>query len=374
VIVPTQNDPSGGQSAAELADSSILRRCSRRTLEWVLRTAERRVFATGSTIFNTGDSSDEFFIVATGAIGVCRGAPGQDRALEIAEVGPGEVFGEFALLGADHRLHTAHALTDSAVFTISPALLRVEPDGDAIKADLKQALSASVTGYLEIYAHQYSKFVKESEADRESHRQYAYFLSFLIVIFAVGQIFGYLFLDKIIKINVFSIWEYMGALTIPAICLVVGLKIPLADVGLTRHGLGKSLKEGAVASVIVVAFTAALFAANAWLDFLPYSRIHWEDMKPQYGLSALLQEFLARGVLQGSFRRYLDDRRGLVSVLLASVVFSLFHTQFGLIAVGLVFVSSLAFGAFYLRHQNIAGVTLFHTAVGYCGAVLGVFG
>lgn len=50
----------------------------------------------------------------------------------------------------------------------------------------------------------------------------------------------------------------------------------------------------------------------------------------------------------------------------------MFYIHFVLMAVVLTILTSGVFGMFYLRHQNIVGVTLLHFTVGACAFSIGI--
>jgi CRP-like cAMP-binding protein len=73
---------------------------------------ETRRFKAGDVIFNEGDKGSEFFVIRSGRTSVRRG----DRILE--ELGPGEVFGEMALIDNEPRSATVVAETDCVVVPV----------------------------------------------------------------------------------------------------------------------------------------------------------------------------------------------------------------------------------------------------------------
>jgi membrane protease YdiL (CAAX protease family) len=143
------------------------------------------------------------------------------------------------------------------------------------------------------------------------------------------------------------------------------MKIPLESLGLTRRGIKKSLIEGSLFSVVamVLAFGFAAVMNGLGIKLGTPVPPEWGGTSA-YLVHSILQELIARGLLQSSFQRFLDDRKGLQSVVLASVLFGVFHIHFGLMAVVTTILSGLVFGLVYLRHRNIAGVSLLHFFVG----------
>lgn len=67
-------------------------------------------FAAGETIFQQGDAGDFLYIITRGEVAVIREEPEQGPKM-IAKLGPGEYFGEMALLSNAPRTATVRTLT-----------------------------------------------------------------------------------------------------------------------------------------------------------------------------------------------------------------------------------------------------------------------
>ena len=88
-------------------------RCSEQQLEHLASSSEERDVATGDTVVREGDAGEEFFVIADGAAKVTRG--GRD----VAELGPGDYFGELALLDPSPRDATVTATAPSNLVVLS---------------------------------------------------------------------------------------------------------------------------------------------------------------------------------------------------------------------------------------------------------------
>jgi membrane protease YdiL (CAAX protease family) len=83
-----------------------------------------------------------------------------------------------------------------------------------------------------------------------------------------------------------------------------------------------------------------------------------------YAPHSFVQEVLTRGVLQSSLQRLLNDDGGIRSLMIASLIFGLFHSYIGLPAVAVTTLAGLLFGWLYMRHRNLIGATLVHIVGG----------
>jgi NADH dehydrogenase len=71
----------------------------------------------GETIFNEGDAGDSLFMVLSGRVEILKRFGPQARV--VRTLGPGEYFGEMALLGRHPRSATARALTALDLLVLS---------------------------------------------------------------------------------------------------------------------------------------------------------------------------------------------------------------------------------------------------------------
>jgi len=86
-------------------------------LERFSRVAVPRSFPAGTRVFHEGDRSDACYIVREGSFRVTR-EHSDGRAITLATLGPGEVFGELAMLDGDLRSASAESLTDGELLAL----------------------------------------------------------------------------------------------------------------------------------------------------------------------------------------------------------------------------------------------------------------
>jgi CRP/FNR family transcriptional regulator len=86
-------------------------------LERFSRVAVPRSFPAGTRVFHEGDSSDACYIVSDGSFRVTR-EHSDGRAITLATLGPGEIFGELAMLDGDKRSASAESITDGTLLAL----------------------------------------------------------------------------------------------------------------------------------------------------------------------------------------------------------------------------------------------------------------
>jgi CRP/FNR family cyclic AMP-dependent transcriptional regulator len=92
-------------------------------LERFSHVAVPRSFPAGTRVFHEGDSSDACYIVSEGSFRVTR-EHSDGRAITLATLGPGEIFGELAMLDGDKRSASAESITDGTLLALPASDVR----------------------------------------------------------------------------------------------------------------------------------------------------------------------------------------------------------------------------------------------------------
>ena len=108
---------------------------------------ELRQVAAGAIVVRQGESASEFFIIRTGRVNVIDEAPGGEEEV-LRTMGPGEAFGELALLQGTPRTATVRAEEDTELFTIDKGSF------DRLLADSVTApeLAPSVSALMSVWS------------------------------------------------------------------------------------------------------------------------------------------------------------------------------------------------------------------------------
>jgi len=110
---------------------SLFSELSPEELERIARVAVPRSYAAGSIILREGDPGDTCYILRSGTARVVR-QHADGRAITLTNLGPGEIFGELAMLDGEVRSATVEAVDDVRAIAILAGdlkrLLSVHPE------------------------------------------------------------------------------------------------------------------------------------------------------------------------------------------------------------------------------------------------------
>ncbi len=338
------------------------------TIEAGRKAMRVRTIAAGTPIMAEGDRTNSLYLIESGSVAVFRPILDGTGERVLATLTPGMTLGEMALLDGQPRSASARAETDCRLAEIDPADILALPNGHRILADIRSSLAIAVTDRMRKQTDQYIAATEREMAAIKERQHFGQFFIYALGLMTIGMLVNDILAKNILKIDVFTptfAWVYLLIILAPTSVAVWKMKIPLKDMGLTTEGMKKSVVEGCLFSVALMAIA---FGA-AWV--LRVTGLHSGTPVPAewgpttgYFFHSVLQELVARGLLQSSFQRFLGDKTGLRSVVLASTLFGVFHIHFGFMAVMVTILSGLLFGAVYLRHRNLAGVTILHFFAG----------
>jgi len=94
----------------------LFRHLNRDELQTLRQIAQERKFAAGQEIFRKDAPSDGVYFVKSGLVEI---SAGQDGRHIFSQLGPGEIFGEMAVIEHRPRSATASAAQDSEVYFLS---------------------------------------------------------------------------------------------------------------------------------------------------------------------------------------------------------------------------------------------------------------
>lgn len=133
--------PSGAETAELLGRVQLFSDLSEQELERLAEVAVPRSYQAGEVIFRAGDSGDTCYVVRSGAVKVTRRHT-DGRTITLAELRPGQIFGELAMFSGETRSATVEALQDStAVALLSGDVRRTLADHPEIAVKMLAGLA-----------------------------------------------------------------------------------------------------------------------------------------------------------------------------------------------------------------------------------------
>src|SRR5687767_10663223 len=132
---------SAGDPVELLSRVSLFSELSREELDRISRVAIPRSFPAGVRVFHEGDRSDACYVVRDGDLRVTR-EHSDGRAIALATLGPGDFFGELAMLDGGSRSASVETLSETELLALPAVDMRrvIAAHGD-IAAKLIVALT-----------------------------------------------------------------------------------------------------------------------------------------------------------------------------------------------------------------------------------------
>jgi CRP-like cAMP-binding protein len=121
---------------ARLKDVPIFSGISKRDLAGVAQQADEIDVPAGKVLAQEGDIGQEFFVIDSGSAEVTRGGE------HVADLGPGDFFGEMALLEADRRTATVTATAPMELIVMTRSSFRqLDRTMPAVHATVAEAIA-----------------------------------------------------------------------------------------------------------------------------------------------------------------------------------------------------------------------------------------
>ena len=122
---------------AKLRDVPIFSKLSKRELATVAQQTDEIDVEAGTVLAREGDFGHEFFVIIDGTAEVLKG----DEA--IAELGPGEFFGEMALIDEERRTATVKAISSMNLLVMNRNSFRtIDRSNPQVHATVIEAINA----------------------------------------------------------------------------------------------------------------------------------------------------------------------------------------------------------------------------------------
>lgn len=359
-----------------LSNHPVIQGLDKEQLQTVICLMVLKDFHSGATIIGEGEMSDELYIIYNGKVKVNKFDEQHKNQLEIVELNKGDIFGDMSFMDGEPRSSSVIALEDTRVLLLRKQDLIALPENSA------NILSKILANLVKINVHRlrssnqnYIASMIQAMKQLELRNQFGKLFVVIVGCLAIGSIHDVLVASKIIpEHSVINMWLFLLAVVAPTVFFLKKYHYSLKDYGLTTHNWQKALKEGFTIGIITAVIYFIVMVSYRYLMGIPqvFSDEIFTLGELTYIPHAFLQEFLMRGIVQTLLQNFLDDKKGFISIILSSILFSQSHLYGDPILFVLTFVLSISLGYIYLRHKNIIGVGIIHSILGFTTMGLGL--
>ena len=334
------------------------------------------------------DASIELYLVLTGKLNVIKEADKQNEAVAwgvnnefvIARLTGGDVIGELSFIKGGPRSASIKSTSKSLLLSLSPRdLKRLEDEFPKVSSYLMKNMLGYVaqrlkqTSLNEVNALKIE--LRNSIINSKANIFFSYIIGLLCVYNLAIQLITTLSMDvnrtSFISAGIIIIFSTVLAL------MIWQSKLPTKMFGLTTKNWVIAVKESLFWSAVIIGVLITI----KWglIHYVPkYSHLTLFTFEPGhekyhvfnfilYGLHSPIQEFIARGVLQGSLQHFFRGKNVTIrAIIISNALFSATHVHLlgGLLGV-IVFVPGLFWGWLYSRHENLIGVSISHILIGW---------
>ena len=102
-----------------LLSSSLFLRIPPSNIQAIFLRMQRQSYRAGELVIKQGDEGDYFYAIVAGRVAVTRETPLNDQGIKLAELGPGDSFGEESLIAEAKRNATVRMLTDGTLVRLT---------------------------------------------------------------------------------------------------------------------------------------------------------------------------------------------------------------------------------------------------------------
>ena len=333
-------------------------------------------------------ASTDLYLILSGDLNVMKRAGHNDDHIvsgEIAEqftiatLTAGDAIGELSFIKGKPRSASIRSQTASVLLGLNPN------DLSNLEAQFPKTSNQMMKNMLGYVADRLSKTsdneVKVLKAELQNSiltSKANLFFSYVIGLLCIYNLTIHTITNLSMDVNRASVISAMIIVVFGGVLFLMirQSKLPLPIFGLTTKNWKPAVKESLLWTVVLIA--VLIFVKWVLIRYVPkYQHLSLFDFDLRskslafsfllYGLHSPIQEFVARGVLQGSLQHFFIGKNvTLRAIIVSNALFSATHVHLlnGLLGV-IVFVPGLFWGWLYSRHPNLIGVSLSHIMIGW---------
>jgi len=329
-----------------------------------------------------GEKPDQIFLILEGQVEIVKnGSPDPAGPQRVAILEKGSSVGEMALLDYQPRSASVRTLAPSRFYVLSLARLKELNESHkniyrVIVENIEKEICQRLRYTTEVTVVSLQETLKQS---RIRELMGHFLINVFIILCFYALVLGCTVkLVSEINVSILISAALLVSIVVPAILIVIKRgRRSLDFYGLTATNWRSAIREAMTWTLPILALAVAV-KRIAILDpaFSHLSVFSGRlSQNPTYGpyllqlgvyvVLAPVQEFLVRGVLQGSLQEFLTGRYVIwKSILISNLLFSTLHLHLSVSFALMAFLPGLFWGWLYSRHRTLIGVTISHILIG----------
>jgi CRP-like cAMP-binding protein/membrane protease YdiL (CAAX protease family) len=342
------------------------------------------------TFIKEGDDTHDLYLVLSGSLEVIKKAEDNgdtdviaqiDNRFTIASLGAGDTIGELSFIKETPRSASVKSVTASMLLGLNPRELAKLEEKHPREASMfmKNVLAYVGNRLIQTSANQVQALKIELRNSALNSKANLFF-SYVIGLMCVYNLAINLITNLSSDVTRASI---ISALIIVIFCVVLiqmirQNQLPIRIFGVTTRNWKPAIAESMIWTIgIITVMIGIKWLLITQVDRYKHLPLFDFDLSSQqgylglslllYGLHSPLQEFIARGVLQGSLQHFFTGNNiTLRAIVVSNALFSATHVHLlgGLLGL-IVFIPGLFWGWLYSRHENLIGVSISHMLIGW---------
>lgn len=332
-------------------------------------------YAKGELVLNIDHEYESLKILYYGNVDVVLKDPESAQDYVVASLDPGAYFGEkgFMEMGAP----SANIIASENVMVL--AISRTDAMKWDIYHNIVKGIASVQSERLRIANSKQVEALQKAVERQSEQNSFGRFYIATIMLFAVSS-FVPDYSNESPTFQLMIRWVFLVLILIPAIYAVRHQNVPISVFGITTVRWRKALGESVLVAIAILPLLMLfkIFGAPAdeplitWGTIGNYSRGQLAFYLVTYIPHSAIQEFIARGVGQGSLQRFMPDAHFMKPIVIAGLLFAILHLHLSVSAAAFTFFISLLFGYLYYRHKTLIGVTVLHVLLGTSATALGL--
>ncbi len=358
-----------------LETTSLLANISSEDRSRLVDACEIVTFDPGETVVQQGNQYHSLKILFHGELEVTSKDPDTGSHFVVSKLGPGTHFGEKGFLCNGTATATVNTKSSSTVLQLSR--------DHALELGIYQTLIKNIAGTQAERLHSSNlnqvKALQKLVDQQKEQNSFGRFYIATILLFAVSSFIPD-YAEESPSFQLAMRWLFLFLILIPAIYAVRQQAAPLSVFGVTLTGWKRAVKEGLLIAIVLLPLVILfkIFTSPAdeplftWATLNNYSDTQLLFYLITYIPHSAIQEFIARGVGQGSLQRFMPESHFMRPILIASALFAILHLHLSISAALMTLVISILFGYVYYRHKTLTGVIVLHVILGIFATALGL--